>query len=76
MTAAVKPVQQPNLLHQMMLGALLDNEQKTRTEWRGKRDKSGRWIEVPVVIPVPMLAGHVTMLNCERAAGRWLAAVV
>lgn len=67
-----KPAPQPNLLHQVMLAALVENKQTVRTEIRSKRDKSGRWGEYTVDVSVPMLAGNVSGLNCDLAARRWL----
>lgn len=68
----VKPVAQPNKLYQLILSALLESAQTVRTELRGKRDVKGRWVEVAVDVPVPTLAGHVSELNVDRAAKRWI----
>lgn len=77
-----------NLLHQQILGNLLDNKNTVRTEIREKRnarsgaagsgratassDKSGKWSNVKVDVAVPMLAGNVSNENVERAAQRWI----
>lgn len=57
----MKPVAQPNLLHQMILGFLVDNKQR----FIPAKD------EVPASI-VPMLANNVSELNVDRASRRWL----
>jgi hypothetical protein len=72
-TAPLKPVAQPNLMHQQILGSLLDIRQTTRSETRHRRDrKTGRWVDQQIDVPQPTIAGNVSDLNCERAAKRWL----
>ena len=69
-----KPQAKANLLHQQVLGHLLDNKNTVRTEIRHKRDKKTRqWVEHRVDVAVPMLAGNVSEENVERAAKRWIA---
>lgn len=68
----MKPSAQPNLLHQIVLGALVKNQKTTRTEVRGRRSKTG-WEEYTVEVPIPTIAGNVSDLNVERAAKRWVA---
>jgi hypothetical protein len=68
-----KPVAQPNLLHQQILGSLLDIRYTVRTETRHRRDKkTGRWVDQAVDVPTPTIAGNVSELSCERAAKAWL----
>lgn len=57
----MKPVAQPNLLHQTMLGHLLDNKQR----FIPAKDDAPARIE-------PMLANNVSALNVELAAARWI----
>lgn len=62
----MKPVAQPNLLYQTMMGFLLDNKQ---------RFIPAKLVGGDVVEPArvePMLANNVSELNVERAARRWL----
>jgi len=70
---APKPQGKANLIHQQILGGLLANKTVTRTITQGKRDKTGKWVETQVDIPVGGLAGHVSDLSIERAAKRWAA---
>ena len=66
------PTQQPNLMHQIVLAALLDPKTTLRSEIRWKRDAKNRWVRVVVDVPVPTIAGNVSALNLERSSKRWL----
>lgn len=57
----MKPVAQPNLLHQVIMGALLDNKQR----FIPAKD------EEPAKL-LPTLANNVSALNVEIASRRWL----
>ncbi|ALF00402.1 hypothetical protein SEA_ARCHIE_96 [Mycobacterium phage Archie] len=59
----MKPVPQPNKLHQMIVGALLDNKQVYVPAPKGV-DGPGHWRGT--------LANNVSELNMDRAAKRWL----
>lgn len=81
MTAVVpKPVGKVNLIYPTIANHLLTNGQTTRVELRTKKDKkitvvnpvtSDRYqiqtyIDYPITVPVPTLAGNVSQLNVDR----------
>ena len=75
-----------NPLHLQILGDLLANKTRVRTETRIKSDgkikvidkHTGETYKLPryklhkVDVEVPRLAGHVSELNIDRAARRWI----
>lgn len=69
-----KPVARPHQLRVQLLGALIDVGETTRTEMRGRFDKKlQKWVETPIQVRVPTLAGNVSWANVDRAAARWAA---
>lgn len=62
----MKPVAQPNKLHQTILGHLLDNKQRFIPA-----KLVGGDVTEPAKL-LSMLANNVSALNVERASRRWL----
>lgn len=82
-----KPQRKASLLHQQILGELLTIRYRNRTEHRprkagkinvvdretGETYQRQQYVDVPVEIQVPCLAGNVSEVNIDRAAKRWAA---
>jgi len=70
-----KPHPRASRIHQQILASLLENptakRQVMRGRWIGPENRR-EWVERPVGITVPLLAGHVSGFNVELASQRWL----
>ncbi|OYN81747.1 hypothetical protein CG716_05175 [Mycolicibacterium sphagni] len=60
----MKPVARPNVMRQMILGALLDNKQVFVPPADKDSGLPGSWR--------PTLANNVSALNVDRMARRWI----
>ncbi|WP_078323624.1 hypothetical protein [Mycobacteroides salmoniphilum] len=76
----MKPTAKPNLTRQSIAADLLDNKTTSRTEARPKKGKKINvvdpetreryqvqlYVDHPVTVPAPTLAGNVSQLNVDR----------